>query len=375
MREHVRALGLVGALVLLVAVDAVIARVNLFAALLPDSRPTSLFSGINYQMTEILAALHGGPIDPRPAVFMGNSQMDALIYPLSRTAEVLQRAGAPRGTRAFAFTIFGTAPTDAEVLSRDIDSLRPGVVVFGLSAPDVGTTLERAREMPVTHNLDVGWRDGLVPPADLEARLERWARTGWRLYRYRRFFRDLLIVPDEPRTPAALLEIDVSERESYERMFGRERADQLMALRGGFERAERFEDVERFIRELRGPDYLTGLRERWRTVDPQALQLEALRRAAEQVRRGGGRPVWLLIPENPAFELDPEIGAEVRRRSDQAAEAVRAAAAQSDVPVLDVRRTVPARRFQDLNHTFRLKPSELLEPVAAELAARGLLTN
>jgi hypothetical protein len=306
---------------------------------------------------------------------MGNSQMDHLVYPLSRTADVLQRAGAPAGTRAFAFTVFGTAPTDAEVLARDIGSLRPGVVVFGIGAPDIGTTLERAREMPVTHNLDVGWRDGLVPPTDLEARLERWARTAWRLYRYRRFIHDLIFVPDEARTPAALLEMDMPMRESYARLFGPERADALMALRVGFERAERFAEVERFVRELRGPDYLTGLRARWRTLQPQALQIEALRRAATHVRHGGGRPVWMLIPENPALELDPEIGDEVRRRSDEAAGAIRAAAEQSSVPLLDLRRAVPARRFQDLNHTLRLQPSELLEPVASELAARGLLAN
>jgi hypothetical protein len=288
---------------------------------------------------------------------------------------VLIRAGAVPGTHALSLSVFGTAPTDAEVIARDLGPVHPGLVVFGIGAPDMGTTVERARAMPVTQTLDVGWRDGLVPPRDLEERLDRWVRTGWRLYRYRQLFRDLLLPPVEPRTPRALVGADLSKRELYERAFGPERAQRLLALREGFERAERFEDVERFINELRGPEYLIGLRERWRTLVPQTIQLEALRQAAEHVRRAGGRPVWFLIPENPALELDPEIGSEVRGRSDEVVRAVRATAEQASVPVLDFRRSLPPKRFEDLNHCALLAPGELLEPFATQVSALGLLTH
>src|SRR6185295_14841037 len=98
---------------------------------------------------------------------------------------------------------------------------------------------------------------------------------------------------------------------------GEERARRTLALRPGFARGESFADALPYIESLRGVEYVPGLRERWRTLQPQALQIEALRRAALHVRDAGGRPVWVLLPENPLLELDPEVGSSVRQRSDE----------------------------------------------------------
>ena len=38
--------------------------------------------------------------------------------------------------------VYASTVTDAEVLSRELGALRPSVVVLGVSAPDMGTTLE-----------------------------------------------------------------------------------------------------------------------------------------------------------------------------------------------------------------------------------------
>ena len=369
-----RALGLGGALLLLIALDVVIARVNVFGLLLPPTQPTGFFTSVNYQLTAAVSALYGGPAAPRPVLFVGNSQLDTLIHPLRKMNAALIAAGAPAGTRTISMCVFGTAPTDDEVLTRDLSAVHPGVVVFGISGPDVGTTLERARDMPVTANLDVGWRDGLVPPIDLDARLDRWVRTVWRLYRYRRLLRDLVVPSDEPRT-----EPDLSEERTMAEVFasamGAEPARKALALRPGFERAGSFADALPYLEALRGVEYVPGLRERWRTLRPQPLQIEALRRAASHVRDAGGRPVWVLLPENPLLELDPEVGSSVRQRSDEVTARLRAAASADAVPLVDLRRLLPPSGFSDLNHAFPLSPAEVMEPLAAALATRGLLAE
>jgi hypothetical protein len=271
--------------------------------------------------------------------------------------------------------VWGTASTDAEVLTRDLSALHPGLVVIGFGVLDIGTTLDRAREMPVTSTLDAGWRNGMVPAADLEGRLDRWARTVSRLYRYRRLLRDLVLPPDGWRRGIAPLPSPKTPEELMERTYGPERARKLAELRPGFVRGERYEDALPYLVELKGREYVDGLRERWRTLVPDALQLEALRRAAIHVRHAGGRPVWVLLPENPVMELDPVIGTEVRRRSDDVARAVQAAAAEVGVPVLDLRHMLPAGGFSDLNHAMVRGASDFMKPFAAQLAAHHLLAE
>src|SRR5262249_3427263 len=102
------------------------------------------------------------------------------------------------------------------------------------------------------------------------------------------------------------------------------------------------------------------------------LQLEALRRFAANVRAAGGRPVWVLVPENPAFEADPQIGAQIPERSERAARAVRREAEALGVPLIDLRHAVARDGFLDLNHLCS-EHSGFGPILARELAARGLL--
>jgi hypothetical protein len=349
MAARPRLAGLGVAVALLVLVDVTIAHVDVFRPLIPETRPTTLFAAMNLQLTELVATLHFPPPGPPPIAFVGNSQLEAAIGPIRLLDRALVDAGAPPGTRAVSLCVFGTAATDAEVIARDLARVRPRAVILGLAPPDLGTPLERARQMPVTHMLDTGFRDGLVPPADWESRLDRWVRTVWGLYRYRVLLHDLVVPSSEPRrpplppgllTPAMVLELEV----------GPDRARELLALRATYERTQDPADFIRYVEALRGRDYLAGIRDRWRGLEPQPLQLEAVRRFTAHVRAAGARPAWLLLPENALLERDPEVGAAAARISDEVAMQLAAEATALGVSLLDLRHALPPSAFGDLNH-------------------------
>ncbi len=365
-----RALGL--AVVLLAALDVVIARVDLLSPLVPDTLPTTLFATVNAQVIDVVRASYTPPTPgPPPVVLIGNSQMDLATRPRPDLADALIAAGAPTGTRVVSLCVYATAITDAEVIARNLATMNPGLVVLGIAPPDVGTTLERARLGPVIRLLDVGFENGLVPPADLETRLDRWGRTVWHLYRYRSMFRDLLLPPTGRTTPRSFFSTRHSPTEFFETVYA-DHAAELLALRRRFEQSDDWDDVVRYLDELQGTAYLPGLRDRWRDLEPQELQLEALRRIATHVREAGGRPVWVLMPENPIFEQDPDVGGVVRTRSDQAAVRVVTEAHDADVPLIDLRHALPRSAFLDLNHLF-LEHSGFAPLLAKELGRRQLL--
>jgi len=351
MAGRPRLAALAVAAALLVLVDVTIAHVDVFRPLIPETRPTTLFAGMNLQLTEVVAALDFPPPGPPPIVFVGNSQLEAAIRPLAVLDRTLVAAGAAPGTRTVSLAVFGTAATDAEVIARDLGRVRPRAVILGLAAPDLGTSLDRAREMPVTHMLDTGFRDGLVPPPDWESRLDRWVRTVWRLYRYRVLLHDLVVPSREPRKPPFPPEL-FTPAMVLEHELGADRARELLALRTTYDRTQDPADFIRYVEALRGRDYLDGIRDRWRGLEPQPLQLEAVRRFTAHVRAAGGRPAWLLLPENPLLARDPEVGSEVARVSDEVAARLAAEASALGVPLLDLRHALPPSAFADLNHLF-----------------------
>lgn len=369
-RARRRALGT--ALVLLAALDLVIARVDLLTPLVPDTLPTTLFAAVNAQVIDVVRASYTAPTPgPLPVVLIGNSQMDLATRPRPALAEALVAAGAPTGTRVVPLCVYATAVTDAEVTARGLGPIHPGLVVLGVAPPDVGSTLERARLGPVTKLLDVGFRTAVVPPADLEGRLDRWGRTVWHLYRYRSLFRDLLLPPPGRTTPRVFFDTRHSPAEFFETVYA-DHAAELLALRRRFEQSDDWDDIVRYVDLLQGTGYLPGLRDRWRDLEPQDIQLTALRRFADHVRDAGGRPVWVLMPENPVFEQDPEIGGVIRTHSDQAAVRVVTEAHDADVPLIDLRHALPRTAFLDLNHLF-LEHSGFAPLLAKELGRQQLL--
>src|SRR5215831_6121253 len=195
LRTRARALGV--ALFLLVLLDVMIARFDVFTPLVGDTLPTTLFAKLNVQVIDLVRTLERPPAAHPLLVLIGNSQTDMATRPLGVLEQSLVAAGARHDVEVVSLCVYGTAVTDAEVVSRGVGRLAPRIVVLGLSPLDLGFTVERSRAAPVIRLLDVGLRDGVVPPADLEARLDRMVRTVWRLYRYRSLFRELLLPPAE----------------------------------------------------------------------------------------------------------------------------------------------------------------------------------
>ena len=72
MTAHQRLAALGVAATLLVLVDLTIAHVDVFHPLIPETRPTTLFAGMNLQLTEVVATLDFPPPGPPPIVFVGN---------------------------------------------------------------------------------------------------------------------------------------------------------------------------------------------------------------------------------------------------------------------------------------------------------------
>jgi hypothetical protein len=374
MEPGLRRLGLLVAGALVVLVDVALHRFDLLSPLVPDTLPKTFFAAVNSQLTDVVRTLRSSP-PPHPSIaLLGNSQMDLGVRPLPELRADLARAGAAKETSLVPLFVYASAITDAEVVARDLDGIAADLVVLGVGAPDVGASLEHARSTPVVRTLDVGFFAGPVPPADLEARLDRWVRTVWLAYRYRTLFADLLFPGEGAQVPRAFYDQPNSKDEFFAAFRGPERAREIAALRPGFERGDDWGAAAAYVEALQGPAYLAGLRERWRSLEPAPVQLEALRALAGHVQRAGSRLVIVLVPENPVLELDPEVGREVRARSDAAAAAVEELAGDLGVTVIDLRRGFEPAGFLDLNHLF-FQHGGMGPRLARELAARGLVAT
>ncbi len=370
LRRHLPALAI--ALGVLVAVDVVIARVDVFTPLMPREHPTTFFAGINSELMRVVRALYPRPRGPRAVVLLGNSQFVDAGGPTAELEAALHARGTPAGAPVLPLCVLSTYPTDFEALARRLEPVRPDLVLVGIGAPDMGTTLERARTMPVVKLLDTGFRDGLVTAPDIGYRLDRWLRTVWLLYRYRSLFRDMAFTPDGPRIPASTLERHLEPAEFLAIFYGADRARELTAARAEYEATHDAALFARYLVALRGDDYAAGVRSRWRGLEVESIQEEALRRTVAHVRAAGGRPVWVLLPENPLLASDAEIGTEVRARSDAVAARLGADAAALDVPLLDLRHSMPESAFVDLNHLY-FNSGRFIPVLADALAERGLL--
>ncbi|MBU6284025.1 hypothetical protein KGQ64_17410, partial [bacterium] len=228
--------GLLAAVLLLALLDLALRRLDLFSALSDDTMPATFFAAVNSQVVDAVRTLRTGhPEGARPIVLMGNSQMDFGSRPLPVLRAALVSAGAPADTEVVPLFVYASTVTDAEVLSRSIGRLRPSVVVLGVSAPDMGTTMEVARGTPVHRILDTGLPEGPVSSAGVEDRLDRWVRTAWQGWAQRSLYSDLLFPPPGRRVPRSFADRVEPKPDFLRRFAAGDRAERAVELRAAFE--------------------------------------------------------------------------------------------------------------------------------------------
>jgi hypothetical protein len=292
---------------------------------------------------------------PRPpaalrVTILGNSLVWFPAQP-AFVARELRRADPGLDVRVDNLSFFGAKIGDIEIVSRQLHRLDPSVVVLALGGTElVPTALPLVN--PTGRLLEVGWADGPVPPASQAERVERWLRTAWPLYRFRKFARDGLadrlypVVEDErmPEHFASTAEVftflDANVGAASEAAFGR------------------------FRREPTLESYIAYLRARWLPPepfdplpDPATLTLESpgvavLDRLLARLAAGNWQTIVLLTPENPLLDLDREGRYHRLGFSDRAAGIIETVAARHGMRVVDGRRWMPAEAFMDFVHLF-----------------------
>jgi hypothetical protein len=248
--------------------------------------------------------------------------------------------------------IFGAGVGDLEVLSRHLGHLRPSLVVVTLGGTDVLEDPSSPTANVVARLLRIGWRDGPLEPRGQEARLDRWLRTAWPLYRFREFARAAIEdrvwpPPDDGPFPDHF----PSTRAVFDYMHGEKGAQVEAAYRAWRARPT----LAAFVAYLSvgSAGHLDVVRRRareGRLPGPGADTVRALDALLERLGRGPGRALVLLMPENPTLELD--VTGEYHRpgASDAAEALLEQTAARHRVPFVDGRRWMPAEAFVDFDH-------------------------
>ncbi|HJQ85541.1 MAG TPA: hypothetical protein VKA21_15745 [Candidatus Binatia bacterium] len=251
--------------------------------------------------------------------------------------------------------IFGVLAGDLEVLSRHLDRLDPTVVVLGLGPANVMPDAKGRLGNVTAALLDTGWRDGPIPPPSTLARVDRWGRTVWPLYRFRELARGAIEQRVSPSPPDGrpLPDAFQSRRDFFAWMY-RERAEPIAAAYEAW-RAE--PSLDRFVAYLRAtgsrafvaPDGPLRGTDRLAADGPAIPVLDAL---LARLAEGPWQALVMLLPENPILDQDTDGRYHDVALSDRAAAIITTAAARHDLPVVDARRWLPAESFFDLVHLF-----------------------
>jgi hypothetical protein len=270
--------------------------------------------------------------------------------------------------------IFGARLGDLEVLARHLPRLRPSLVILAISGSDLLSEPSTPLVQLPGQLLDVGWRDGPVPPASGAARLDRWARTVWRLYRFREFVRAAIADRLDPAPdPGPFPDGFPTTRALFEYMHGTAGAK----AEDAYQAWRRNPTLDAFVDylEVGSRGHLDMVRRRTTGASPPARDspsLAVLDTLLAQLARGSWRSIVLLMPETPLLELDTAGRFHRPGFSEAGAALIRDAAARHQLPVVDARRWMPAEAFIDFDH---LMPdlSGFQEPLAKEIVrAAGL---
>jgi len=292
----------------------------------------------------------------RPAAvrvaLLGNSR---ILIPAreSLVEEALHRRAPGLDVRVDNLAMFGARIGDLEIVSRHLDALQPTLVILALSGNDLVPTSWGALVNPTGELLDIGWGDGPFPPPSVGARIDRWARTLWPLYRFRRFARAVIadrLSPDPGDTDFP--DHFASHGAYFDFAFGQPVGAKTASAYAAWQREQ---TLARFVAYLEPNSKAFGMFEA--VPDPASLTLDspgvlALDRLLARLAAGPWASLVLLMPENPLLDADRDGTYHRLGFSERSAALIRQVAAHHGVRVVDARRWMPADAFVDFQHLF-----------------------
>jgi hypothetical protein len=248
--------------------------------------------------------------------------------------------------------IFGAGLAEIEVLSRHLPRADWKLVVLTLSAADLLREAEEPMRHPSVRLLQIGWADGPNPPPSMAARVDRWLRTAWPLYRFREFSRAALAerVTSPPLPPEPRLEYGTTRE-----VFGYVSRAQADAIEQAYRAWHARRDFASYLDYLSigRPGYLEGMRERvkgYAAPSPESPAVRSLDALLARAVRAGWQTRILLMPRNPVLALDVAQEYHDAAMEQRAVAALEAAAERHGVPLIDARAWLAAEKFLDLNH-------------------------
>jgi hypothetical protein len=298
---------------------------------------------------------------------LGNSRL-ALAAKERGIESVLAEAAPELDVAVSNLAIFGSYIGDTAVLARHLGAMDPDLVVLTVGAVDLLRPVVNPDAEGPTSLLEIGWQEGPVPDEGWGDRVDRWGRTGWRLYRFREFAReailDRVLKRPDPGLPPSEFDDTLA---LFRHMYG-ERGDEIEAARRAFLVEPDLDGFARYV-ETVGPEHLKRQRDRARstnTLDESSPSIIVLDMLIEELSASGFRVAVLLMPENPLLGLDQTGEYHRPGMAEEGASMVMRSAARYGVPVIDGRQWLPAECFLDFDHPlFELEYFE--EPLAREI--------
>jgi hypothetical protein len=264
--------------------------------------------------------------------------------------------------------IFGARLGDLEVLARHLHQLHPSLAILAISSSDLLAAPSAPLVQLPGRLLDVGWRDGPVQPPSAAARLDRWARTVWRFYRFHEFVRAAIADRLDPAPdPGPFPDRFPTTRALFDYMHGAAGAQ----AEDAYQAWRRNPTLDAFVAylEVGSRGHLEMVYRRIAEASPpgsNSPSLAVLDALLAQLARGSWCSIVLLMPETPLLALDTAGRFHRPGFSDAAAALIGDAAARHHLPVVDARRWMPAEAFIDFDH---LMPdlSGFQQPLAREI--------
>ena len=296
-----------------------------------------------YQATRALYA-------PTPAarrmVILGNSRAFIGLRP-----RLLEAALAERGSAAHVdnLAIFGAGLGDEEVLSRHLAHDDGTLVILTLDATDLLDTAALPLAGAPSRLLDIGFRDGPLPPRDVTSRVARWTRTVWPLFRFHEFARAAITDRVVPEAGEPFPEHFATLQAVFAYRNGA-RAPLVEAAHAAW-RAD--PTLARFVTYLQqaSPEHLELVRARTlQAVEPgpDSPGVRVLRVLLDRLAKH--RAVVVLVPENPILAQDRTGEFHRAGLSDRVVSIIKTETDARRIRLLDLRRTLGQEAFMDFDH-------------------------